>query len=57
MKTMQVNKKTRTITAEHWERCVVANYLSKVVPQKEMGMWSVHFVQKSPIEAVKKSGR
>ena len=54
---MQVNKKTRTITAEHWERCVVANYLSKVVPQKEMGMWSVHFVQKSPIEAVKKSGR
>ena len=54
---MTIDHKTKTITAEHWERCAVANYLAKVVSTKDHTHWSVHFVQKIPVEAVKKSGR
>lgn len=54
---MKIDKTTKTITAEHWERCAVANYLANVVRGKDHNQWSVHFVQKSPVEDVKSFGR
>lgn len=41
---MVVNKITKTIWAEHWERHSVCNYLQHCIDTKDLKDWHVNFV-------------